>query len=168
MKIPWRRKWPHTPAFLPGKSHGQRTLEGYRPLGHRVRHDWMTNTFTFIYVCVCIYVHTYIHMSNCWVCLVTQSCPTLCDPMDCSLPGSSVPGDSPGKNARVGSLSRLQGIFPTQGSNPGLLNCRRILYQLSHKGSPCNHYLYHTGKKKISKILLLELENPQKLKYKVG
>jgi len=36
----------------------------------------------------------------------------------------------------VGSLSIFQGIFPTQESNPGLLHCRQILYQLSHKGSP--------------------------------
>ena len=36
----------------------------------------------------------------------------------------------------MGSLSLLQGIFPTQGSNPGVLHCRRVLYQLSHKGSP--------------------------------
>ena len=43
---------------------------------------------------------------------------------------------SPGQNIGVGSLFLLQGIFPTQGSNPGLPNCRRILYQLSHKGSP--------------------------------
>ena len=95
--------------------------------------------------------------------------------MDCSLPGSSVHGDSPGKNTGVGNLSSLQGIFPTQGSNQvsliagrfftaeppgkpknigvgglsfpqgifptqesnrGLLHCRCILYQLSHKGSP--------------------------------
>ena len=48
----------------------------------------------------------------------------------------SVVSNSPGKNTGVGSLSFLQGIFPTQGSNPGLLQCRRILYQLSHKGSP--------------------------------
>ena len=41
-----------------------------------------------------------------------------------------------GQNTGVGSLSLLQGIFPTQGSNPGLLHCRQILYQLSHKGSP--------------------------------
>ena len=40
------------------------------------------------------------------------------------------------QNTGVGSLSLLQGIFPTQGSNPGLLHCRWILYQLSHKGSP--------------------------------
>ena len=49
--------------------------------------------------------------------LVTQSCPTLCDPMDCSLPGSSVHGDSLGKNTGVGCHALLQGIFPTQGSN---------------------------------------------------
>ena len=43
---------------------------------------------------------------------------------------------SPGQNTGVGSLSLLQGIFPTQGSNPGLPHCGQILYQLSHKGSP--------------------------------
>ena len=46
------------------------------------------------------------------------------------------PWNSPGQNTGVGSLSLLQGIFPTQGSNPGLLHCGWILYQLSHKGSP--------------------------------
>ena len=46
------------------------------------------------------------------------------------------PWNSPGPNIGVGSHSLLQGIFPTQGSNPGLLHCRRILYHLSHKGSP--------------------------------
>ena len=46
------------------------------------------------------------------------------------------PWNSPGQNTGVGSLSLLQGIFPTQGSNPGLLHCGQILYQLSHKGSP--------------------------------
>ena len=46
------------------------------------------------------------------------------------------PWNSPGQNTGVGSLSLLQGIFPTQGSNPGLLHFRHILYQLSHKGSP--------------------------------
>ena len=46
------------------------------------------------------------------------------------------PCNSPGQNTEVGSLSLLQGIFPTQGLNPGLLCCRWILYQLSYKGSP--------------------------------
>ena len=44
--------------------------------------------------------------------------------------------NSSGQNTGVGSLSLLQGIFPTQGLNPGLLHYRQILYQLSHKGSP--------------------------------
>ena len=46
------------------------------------------------------------------------------------------PWTSVGQNTRVSSLSLLQGIFPTQGLNPGLLHCRHILYQLGHKGSP--------------------------------
>ena len=56
---------------------------------------------------------------------VAQLCLTLCDPMDCSL------RNSPGENTGVGSLSLLQGIFPTQGSNPCLPHCGWILYQLS-------------------------------------
>ena len=50
-----------------------------------------------------------------------QSCPTLCNPMDCSLPGSPVHGNSPGKNTGVGCHAFLQGMFPTQGSNSCLL-----------------------------------------------
>ena len=56
-------------------------------------------------------------------------------PMDCSLPGSSVHGDSPGRNTGASYHALLQGIFPTQGSNPGLPHCRWILYHLSHQGS---------------------------------
>ena len=61
---------------------------------------------------------------------------TLCDPVDCSPPGSSVHGDSPGKNTGVGYHALLQGIFPTQGSNLGPPHHRQILYHLSHQGSP--------------------------------
>ena len=46
------------------------------------------------------------------------------------------PWDFPGKNTGVGCHAHLQGVFPTQGSNQGLPHCRRILYQLSHQGSP--------------------------------
>ena len=53
----------------------------------------------------------------------------------------SVHGDSPGKNTEVGCHSLFRGIFPTQGSNPGLLHCRKILYHLSHQGSPQLQYL---------------------------
>ena len=52
------------------------------------------------------------------LCLAAQSCPTLCDPMDCSPPGYPVHGDSPGKNTGVGCYAFLQGILATQGSNP--------------------------------------------------
>ena len=55
--------------------------------------------------------------------------------MDCNLQGSSVHGDSPGKNTTLGCHALLQGIFPTQGLNSGFPHCRRILCQLSHKGS---------------------------------
>ena len=54
------------------------------------------------------------------MCLVAHSCLALFDPMDCSPPGSSVHGNSPGKNTGVGCHALLQGIFPTQGWNPGL------------------------------------------------
>ena len=70
------------------------------------------------------------------LCLVAQSCLTLCNPMDCSPPGFSVHGDSPGQYTGVGSHALFQGIFLTQGLNPGLLHCRRVLYHLSHQGSP--------------------------------
>ena len=61
---------------------------------------------------------------------VAQSCPTLQSHGLCS------PWNSPGQNTGVGSRSLLQGIFPTHGSNPGLLHCRQILYQLNHQRSP--------------------------------
>ena len=60
---------------------------------------------------------------------VAQSCLTLCDRL-------YSPWNSPGQDTGVGSLSLLQRIFPTQGLNPGLLHRRKILYQLSHRGSP--------------------------------
>ena len=63
-------------------------------------------------VCVCVYARA----------KSLQSCLTLYYPMDCSPPGSSVHGDSPGKNTGVGCHALLQGIFPTQGSNPHLLH----------------------------------------------
>ena len=71
--------------------------------------------------------------------LLLHSCPTLCNFMDCSLPGSSVLGDSPGKNTGVGCHALLQGIFPAPEGNSGPLHCKRILYCLSHQGeNNCN------------------------------
>ena len=70
------------------------------------------------------------------LCVITQLCPTLCDYMECSPPGSLVYRDFPGKNTGEGCHALLQGIFPTQGSNPGLRHYRWVLYHLSHQGSP--------------------------------
>ena len=59
--------------------------------------------------------------------LDARLCSTLCGPMDCRSPGSSVDGHSPGKKTGVGCHTLFQGIFPTQGSSPGLLHFRQIL-----------------------------------------
>ena len=73
-------------------------------------------------------------------CSVTQLCPTLCDPMDCSLPGSSVHGDFPGKNAGVVAISSSRGASPPrEGWNPCLsclLHWQAESFQLSHQRSP--------------------------------
>ena len=68
----------------------------------------------------------------CVICLVVQLCLSVCNPMDCSPPGSSVCGNSPGNSTRVG----CHALLPTQWSYPGLPYCRWILYHLSHQGRP--------------------------------
>ena len=60
------------------------------------------------------------------LCLAVQSSLTLCDLTNCNPPGSSVRGDSPGKNTAVGCHTVLQGIFPIQGLNPGLRTVGRF------------------------------------------
>ena len=79
------------------------------------------------------------------VCMCAQSCLTLCDPMDCSPPGSSVHGILQARILEWVAISFLQGSFPTQGSNPGLLHWQVDSLPLSHLGSP---YLYHNFLKK--------------------
>ena len=81
------------------------------------------------------------------LCWVTQSCSSLCNPTDCSPPGSSVHGDSPGKNTGMGCHALLQGIFPTredQGSNSSLLHCRQILLSPESPGKPY-HLCIHSN-----------------------
>ena len=137
----------HTPAFLPGEAHGQRSLVGYSLWG--CKEPDMTEPLTFqtseliINNSNTIWQKSTQHgkaiilqlkkkKQNCSVQFssVTQLYLTVCDPMDCSLLGSSVHGDSPGKNTGVGCHLILQGIFLTQGLNLDLLHCRQILYHL--------------------------------------
>ena len=140
--LAWRVPWTEEPCGL--QSMGSR----------RIRHDWVTNTFTFLtcvitntcYICMHMwlywYTHTHTHTYVCIMCnfvampqktggwsisylpignwsevKVAQSCLDLHSPWN-----------SPGQNTKVGSCSLLQDIFPTQGSNSGLLHCRQILY----------------------------------------
>ena len=104
----WRRKWKPTPMFLPGESHGQRSLAGYSPWDQ----TWLTNIFIYTTAQSLVRPH--------------RRQPT-------RLPH---PWGSPGKNTGVGCHSLLQRIFPIQGLKLGLLYCRQILYCLSHQGSP--------------------------------
>ena len=84
--------------------------------GDRQQMCYMSVYIACVCVCVRVCVRACVR-----ACMHAQSCPTLCNPMDCSPPGSSVHGDVPGKNTIVGCHSFLQGIVPTQGSNPCLL-----------------------------------------------
>ena len=88
--------------------------------------------FLTVYTCIC---GIYVHIRLCGGDLSSKSCPTLCYPMDYSLPGSSIHGISQARILEWVSISFSSGIFPTQGLNPGLfLLCRWILYWLSHQG----------------------------------
>ena len=106
----------------------------------------------------------------CSTVLVAQSCPTLCNPMDCRLLGFSVLGDSPGKNTGVGCHALLHGTFQSQKLNPGLPHCRQILYQLSYQGSPFNMYIIPQFERLLKKTIELEeltklLSNVKKYMY---
>ena len=102
----------------------------------RVGHDWETELNWKPSCGRGLFLESWRHMCCAGLGLVSHSCLSLCDPVDYSPPGSSVHGDSPGKNTGVGCHALLQGIFPNQGSNPKILHCRWILYHLSHLESP--------------------------------
>ena len=77
---------------------------------------------------------------------IAESCLTLCHPMDCSQPDSSVHGILQARILQWVAISFSRGIFPTQEPNPGILHCKQILYHLSLWGSPKPHYPAHCNK----------------------
>ena len=94
---------------------------------------------------------------------VAQLGPTLCDPMDCSLPGFSIHGIFQARVPEWVAISFSRASSPTQGSNPGLPHCRQMLYPLSHQGSPgstgsTTHFPFSTSLQPkritLSKVLL--------------
>ena len=122
-KILWSRKRQLISVFLPGKFHGQRSLAG-KARGVTKSWTWLRH-----------WIHTYKQSP--------QSENVSCSVLSNSLGSHGLqptrrlcPWNSPGKNTGVGNHSLLQGIFPTQGSNPGLLLCRQILQRLSHQRGP--------------------------------
>ena len=121
--LAWRISWTDEPGRLQSI------------VWQRVGHDWATFTFTHLFLrCSlpltrCTYPLTFTKGNSfITICFATyahakslQSCPTLCNPMDCSPPGSSIHGILRGKNPGVDCHALLQGIFLTQGSNLCLL-----------------------------------------------
>ena len=103
-------------SFLLSRSH--------RSASHWQMLIWTKHCSVGICMCVCMHV--------CWLLSHVQLFATLWTVAPLSM-------SSPGKNSGVGCHSPLQGIFPTQGSNPGLLHCRWTL-PLSHQGSPQREY----------------------------
>ena len=85
--------------------------------------------------------------------LVSQSCPALCHPMDCSLPGSPIHGIVQTRILECSAIPLSRGIFPAQGLNRGLLHCRQISYCVSHHGSPPKTQ----AQDQIKRILTFEL-----------
>ena len=96
-----------------------------------------THTHIHTYTCLCVYIHKHAYTCVC-VCMYTNIIYMFLVMSDsvwpCGLWPTRLlcPWNSPGKNTGVGSCFLFQGIFPTQGWNPGLLHCRQILYHLSH------------------------------------
>ena len=139
-KIPWKRERLSTPVFWSGEFHGL-----YSPWGRKESDTTERRPLSFLSFSPMSFIHFFNpskHLPECWrnrglrvvFVLVAQSCPTLCDPNRLLCPWNS-----PGRNTGVSCRSLLQGIFPTQRSNLGLLHCRQILDRLSHEGSPPNH-----------------------------
>ena len=114
-------------------------ISGFQGAKDEEEGGWIGETYRFLRSETILHNTIMVNIRHCAVCLVVQSRPALCDHMNCTLPASSVLGYCPGKNTRVGCHALLQGIFPTQGSHPGLPSCRRILYHLSYKESPIRH-----------------------------
>ena len=153
-RFPWRRAYQPTPVFLSEEFHGQRSLVGYSPWGLKVSdmNGWLTLGCGWhvlrIRFGLCFFLRSITEMMCCSYCIIlgrtqfsfatflllfSQLCQTLCDHMDCSLPGSSVHGIS---QARI-----LELPFPSPG-NPHLLHWQVDFLELSHQRSSraINHH----------------------------
>ena len=116
-------------------NHMDRGLVGLQPMVSLKSQTWLSQTSSKDQIHFCQkflgdFQKELFNFSSC--CLVTKSCPTLWDPMDCSPTRLFCPWDFPGKDTRVGCHLLLQGIFPTQGLNWRLLHWQADSLLLSH------------------------------------
>ena len=114
-KIPWRREWLPIPVFLPGDFHEQWSLAACSPWGHRVGHDWATNTLGWLWTDKSKVKVINLMFVNILVC--AQSCPTLCNPMDCRPPVSSVHESSQAGILEWVAISYSRGLFQSRDRN---------------------------------------------------
>ena len=126
-KIRWSRKWQPTTVFLPGKFHGQRSLAGYSPWGHKesdtTKHACM---HTRVRTHANTHTHTHRALTVRWKWKWKSSCSVVSHslwPHGLQPTRLLCPWNFPGKSTGVGCHFFLQGIVPTQGSNPGLPHC---------------------------------------------
>ena len=138
-KISWSRKWQSTPVFLPGKSHGQRSLGGLQSMGlQRVTQDLVTpqhlyySTHEDNYICVCVCASTCVYVC---VCLVLSDS---LQPHGLQPARLLCPWDSPGKNTRVGCHFLLQGNLPDPGIEPTSLALAGGFFTAEPLGKPIN------------------------------
>ena len=158
--------WYHT--YIPHKtflkrqdcSHGEQTIADrllmvYGQHDYAERHQKSFGKMALFYILTmvvgtwiytCAKIHRTGEEKQSWSYCESESCSVVSDSLQPH--GLYSPWNSPGQNTGVGSLSVLQGIFPTQGSNPGLPHCKQILYQLSHKANPLLYYNL-TNKRKV-------------------
>ena len=123
MEISRKEYWSGLPLPSPGVSSiSTQGLDHDTCIGRRVLYHWAIWEAPKLVLAV--------------LCWVAQLCPTLCDPMDYNSPGSSVHGDSPGKNTWVGCHAPCQGIFPTPGIEPRYLALQVDFLSSEPKGSP--------------------------------
>ena len=153
--LAWKVSWGEEPCRLQS-IRSQESNMTEPPCMHARKNDHCSSLLHLLYSGLAILIHqlspsvTPLSMSHLPGCLpvpinpeyqdlkalVAQLCPMLCDPIDCSPPGSSVHDIPKARILEWVAISSSRGIFPTQGLNPGLSHCRQVLYCLIHQGSP--------------------------------
>ena len=128
-------------SIFAGESHGQRSLAGYSPWGCK-ESDMTERLNTYTHITIKAFQVLQLSLLQLFNLKLAYFCFALSLNRVRLFAILFSPWNSPGQNTGMGSCSLLQGVFPTQGLNPGLLHYRQVLYQLSHQGSPVSFYSF--------------------------